>query len=137
MSLAFAPLGWFPVAVVAPAVLFLLWDDATPRRAARMGFWFGAGTFLVGAYWLYHSIHIIGKAPMVLAIIVLVLGVASAAMNRGRPDPGPRAGEMTMQDWEKLKEPVWYSWASAVSSAAGVLIGASLLKRKDGATAAR
>ena len=50
LSLAFAPFGLFPFAIVCPAVLFLLWEDAAPRRAAKLGFWFGAGTFLAGTY---------------------------------------------------------------------------------------
>ena len=39
-----------------PAVLMWLWDGATPRRAAVLGFWFNAGTFSVGTYWLYISL---------------------------------------------------------------------------------
>jgi len=48
LSLSFAPFEWWPVAIIAPAVLIGLWNDATPRRAAVLGFWFNFGTFSVG-----------------------------------------------------------------------------------------
>ena len=49
-----------------------LWDGATPRRAAVLGFWFNAGTFSVGTYWLYIAIKQIGHAPLVLALFLMV-----------------------------------------------------------------
>lgn len=76
LSLSFAPLGWWPVAVLAPAVLIALWDGATPRRAAWLGFWFNVGTFSVGTYWLYISIAGFGQAPAGLAI-VLMAGISA------------------------------------------------------------
>jgi apolipoprotein N-acyltransferase len=48
LSLSFAPFEWWPVAILAPAILIWLWDGATPRRAAVLGFWFNFGTFSVG-----------------------------------------------------------------------------------------
>jgi apolipoprotein N-acyltransferase len=57
LACAFAPLGWWPLAVVCPAALMGLWQGATPRAAAQLGFWFSAGTFGAGTYWLYTSIH--------------------------------------------------------------------------------
>jgi len=76
LALAFAPTSVWPVAIVAPAALFLLWQGASPREAAWRGFWFTAGTFAAGTYWLYHSIHLIGQAPVWLALF-LMLGLAS------------------------------------------------------------
>ena len=60
LSLSFAPFGWWPLAILMPAVLIWLWEGATPRRAAVLGFWFNAGTFSVGTYWLYIAIKQIG-----------------------------------------------------------------------------
>jgi apolipoprotein N-acyltransferase len=71
LGLSFAPFGWWPVAILSPAVLFWLWDGATPRRAAVLGFWFNAGTFAVGTYWLYISLRIIGHAPIPLALLLM------------------------------------------------------------------
>ncbi len=56
--------------------LFLLWDGAAPRRAAWLGFCFGSGTFLAGTYWLYTSIHVFGRAPLWVAILLMLSLVA-------------------------------------------------------------
>ena len=77
LACAFAPLGWWPLAIVCPAVLMRLWEDASPREAAWTGFWFNFGTFLAGTYWLYVSVHILGKAPvwMTLGIMLGMIGI--------------------------------------------------------------
>lgn len=71
LSLSFAPVGWWPLAVLCPALLIYLWDGATPRRAAVLGFWFNAGTFSVGTYWLYISLRLLGHAPIPLALLLM------------------------------------------------------------------
>ncbi|HYJ42114.1 MAG TPA: apolipoprotein N-acyltransferase [Steroidobacteraceae bacterium] len=76
LALSFAPFGWWPLAILMPAVLMWLWEGATPRRAAVLGFWFNAGTFSVGTYWLYIAIKQIGHAPLVLALFLMVGFVA-------------------------------------------------------------
>jgi apolipoprotein N-acyltransferase len=76
LSLSFSPFGWWPVAILSPALLMWLWQDATPRRAAQLGFWYSFGTFSVGTYWLYISLRLIGHAPVPLAVF-LMLGLAA------------------------------------------------------------
>lgn len=77
LSLAFAPLEWWPLAVLCPAYLFLSWLFPTsPRRAAKSGFLFTVGLFLAGTYWLYNTIHEIGHAPAWLAIFLMAAMVA-------------------------------------------------------------
>jgi apolipoprotein N-acyltransferase len=76
---AFAPLNWWPVAIVAPALLMRLWEGAVPRRAAWLGFLFGTGTFAAGTWWLYISIHIFGQAPVWLAFAIMGALVALMA----------------------------------------------------------
>lgn len=76
LSLAFAPFGVWPLAVLCPALLFYAWEGVSPRRAAALGFWFNAGTFGSGTYWLYHSIHTIGGAPIWLALFLMLALVA-------------------------------------------------------------
>jgi apolipoprotein N-acyltransferase len=76
LSLAFAPFNWWPLGILCPAFLFLAWREASPRRAARLGFLFTAGTYLAGTYWLYYSIHGIGKAPIWLTLFVMFAMVA-------------------------------------------------------------
>jgi len=76
LTMAFAPFDLWPLAVACPAVLFSLWQGASPRRAAWLGFLFSAATFLAGTYWLYISIRGFGKAPIAVAII-LMLGLVA------------------------------------------------------------
>jgi apolipoprotein N-acyltransferase len=45
----------------------VLWRGASARQAAWSGFWFNAGTFGVGTYWLYISVHGFGGAPLWIA----------------------------------------------------------------------
>lgn len=74
LACAFAPLGWWPLAVLSPAVLMWLWDGAARARAAWTGLCFGAGTFGLGTWWLYVSVHGFGGAPLWLTAFV-VLGL--------------------------------------------------------------
>ena len=77
LPLAFAPFGIWPVAMLCPALLFLLWKDVqSSQRAAVVGFWFGMGAFGTGTYWLYNSIYIAGHAPIALTLL-LMLGMAA------------------------------------------------------------
>lgn len=71
LSLAFAPFGWWPLAVLCPAYLFYAWQFAPPRAAAKYGFAFTAGIFLAGTYWLYHTIHEVGHAPAWIAVFLM------------------------------------------------------------------
>lgn len=79
VSLAFAPFNLWPLAIACFAFLFLAWEDATPRQAAKRGFLFTGGTYLAGTYWLYHSIHTIGHAPIWLTLVVMLALVAIMA----------------------------------------------------------
>ncbi len=62
--------------MLCPALLMWLWQGASPREAARLGFWFSFATFAAGTYWLYISIHGFGAAPIWLAGM-LMLGLVS------------------------------------------------------------
>lgn len=75
-SLAFAPFDLWILGPGCLALLWLLWRGVPPGRAAAIGFGFGAGLFLAGTYWLYTSIHVFGKAPLALAIL-LMLGLVA------------------------------------------------------------
>ncbi len=72
LALAFAPASWTMLAFACPAALFVLWQGATPSEAAWRGFLFTGGTFLAGTYWLYHSIHLVGQAPVWIAVFLMV-----------------------------------------------------------------
>lgn len=80
LACAFAPLEWWPLAIVCPAILMLLWQGATARHAAWYGFWFNTGTFAAGTYWLYISIHIFGDAPLYIAAFLMLALVGIMAL---------------------------------------------------------
>ncbi len=79
LAFAFAPTDVVAFAFLAPAGLFLLWQSVGPREAAWRGFWFTSGTFLAGTYWLYHSIHLVGQAPVWIALLLMLGMVAIMA----------------------------------------------------------
>lgn len=69
----FAPFELFPLPVVALMLLFRLWQNASPRGAAWLGFCWGLGFFLAGVSWVYVSLHDVGgmAAPVALAATAL------------------------------------------------------------------
>ena len=80
LACGFAPLEWWPLAIICPAILMYLWEGATPREAAWLGFCFNAGTFAAGTYWLYVSIHVFGEAPLYVAACLMIALVAIMAL---------------------------------------------------------
>ncbi|MEK7712001.1 MAG: hypothetical protein AAB312_02985, partial [Pseudomonadota bacterium] len=80
LPLAFAPIAIFPLAVLSPALLFLLWLDATPRRALWRGLLFGLGQFGVGVSWVYVAIHDFGHSGVPLAVLLSALFVGVLAL---------------------------------------------------------
>jgi apolipoprotein N-acyltransferase len=74
---AFAPFHVFPLAFLAPALLFLTWYAASPGRAAWRGFLYGLGFFGVGVSWVYVSLHNFGNMPAPLAGFAVALFVAT------------------------------------------------------------
>jgi apolipoprotein N-acyltransferase len=100
-SLAFAPAALAPLAVLCLAGLWWLWRDAPPARAARLGFLFSAGLFLAGTYWLYTSIHVFGRAPLPIALLLMVglaaiMGGYTAVLSAvlARVAPGARLAQL-------------------------------------------
>ena len=97
LAAAFAPASLAVLSIACPALLILLWQDVTTREAAWRGGLFTGGTFLAGTYWLYHSVHEIGHAPLPVAIflmlgLVAIMGFYSAAMGWLVARYAPRAG---------------------------------------------
>lgn len=76
LPLAFAPLDLFPLAIFSPALLFYLWRDGSPARAAWRGWLFGLGMFGVGISWVFVSMHNFGNMPVPLAAFATFLLVA-------------------------------------------------------------
>jgi apolipoprotein N-acyltransferase len=80
LNLAFAPIGWWPIALLAPALLFALVRGLPPRRAFAVGAAFGAGVFAFGTYWLYTCLHVFGLVPVWLTLILQAVLIATASL---------------------------------------------------------
>ena len=78
--LAFAPLGFFPLALLTFAVLIHFWMGATPRQALWSGYAFGLGLFGAGVSWVYVSLHTFGAMPLPLAALATFLFCAFLAL---------------------------------------------------------
>ncbi len=68
----FAPLGLSLLVIVVLIPLLYVFHTASPRDAAAHGFWFGAGAFLSGTYWIYISVTGFGGAPWFVAIFLML-----------------------------------------------------------------
>ncbi len=75
LACAFAPQHWWPLAFISPAVLILLWERASARQAAGLGFWFGFGLFGAGTYWLYVSLNLMAPVWLTLLLMFALIGI--------------------------------------------------------------
>lgn len=80
LVLAFAPVGFTPLAVISPAILFYCWQGLSPRRALLRGWLYGLGLFGVGASWVFVSFYSYGDAPLPVAGLLTLLFVAFLAL---------------------------------------------------------
>ncbi len=75
------------------------------------------------------------KAAFAFVTIMLAMGIGSAVMNMNKPDPPARIGAATIQDIATHgKEPNWFAISKTISGAIGVLIGASMVKKRASGT---
>ena len=72
LTLAFAPFNLYLLAPVLAVPVLMSGLCLKPQSAARCAFWFGFGLFLSGTYWLYISVHVIGKTPVWIAIPLML-----------------------------------------------------------------
>ncbi len=80
LAFAFAPYGLFPLAILAPAALFALLLEISPRRAAWLGWCFGLGMFGHGVWWVQVSIHKFGLPLYSFSVTMTVLFVMFLAL---------------------------------------------------------
>jgi apolipoprotein N-acyltransferase len=79
LNVGFAPFGWWPFALLAPAVLFALIRGVPPRRALAAGVAFGVGLFTFGTYWLYTCLHVFGLVPVWLTLVLQIALIGAAS----------------------------------------------------------
>ena len=80
LNAGFAPFGWWPIALLAPAALFALIRGLPPRRAGLTGAAFGVGLFAFGTYWLYTCLHVFGLVPVWLTLVLQIILVAAMSL---------------------------------------------------------
>lgn len=81
---AFAPFGWWPLQIIALALLFLrTLSQDSPRAASQSGWLFGLASIAAGTHWLYVSLHVYGGLPSLLAVAAVVLLAASLGLLYG------------------------------------------------------
>jgi len=112
--LSFAPVGLWPLEILALAALFALWNGAeSARRAAAVGFAFGLGLFGAGVSWVYVALSTFGGMPAAAAGLATLVFCAYLALfpaatgfvcaRLARPATGERlaiaAGMWTLMEW--------------------------------------
>ncbi|MGH8580442.1 MAG: apolipoprotein N-acyltransferase, partial [Gammaproteobacteria bacterium] len=80
LPFAFAPFGWFPLAVLAPALIFSVWDSASAGRALWRGWLFGIGMFGVGTSWIQISLHQFGMPVLAFSVSATALFIGFLAV---------------------------------------------------------
>lgn len=120
-SLALAPYGLFPIAIISPMVLYALLINAkNSRQAFWLGECYGFGVWAVGAFWLYHSIHHYGGVPVWAAVVLigmmaLIMGLFHAVMawifvRWTARQPLSFAGLWVIQEWLKTWLLTGFPW---------------------------
>src|ERR1700712_3990121 len=71
---AFAPFGYWPVQIVALALLFYqVLRGGSVKTAALIGWAYGTGLVAAGVHWLYVSLHYYGGMAAPLAALAVLL----------------------------------------------------------------
>lgn len=81
--LAFAPFSLSPIAVLALAFQFYLWNDTGPGEAFRRGWFFGLGFLGFGVFWLHISIDQFGNVGWLLAVAITLAFILAMALYFG------------------------------------------------------
>ena len=78
--LGFAPLHFWPLAILSLALLVPLLEGQTGKRSLLRGWLYGFGFYSVGVSWVYISINTYGYTPQWLSIILTGLFAAGLAL---------------------------------------------------------
>ncbi len=82
-TLSFAPFQFWPLAILAPAILLLLIHKQTPKQALFTGYSWGFGQFTAGISWVYISIDNFGGMPLAANLFLMGALVAYLALYTG------------------------------------------------------
>lgn len=81
--LALSPYHWWPLALLSPALFYVLLSQRSAKHAFWIGQSYGFGLWSVGAFWLYTSVHVYGDTSAIvslgmIAFVGMAMGVFSA-----------------------------------------------------------
>lgn len=79
LPLAFAPVNFYLLAVLSPAVLFYFFLSATPKQAAWFGWSFGLGFFAIGVSWVYVAIYVFGLSAFLTSALLTFIFISILA----------------------------------------------------------
>ncbi len=76
---AYVHTAWWPLPLLTMALLVVALNQATPARAAVLGWAYGVGWLAAGVWWLFISMHRYGglPAPLAAAAVLLLSAVLS------------------------------------------------------------
>ncbi len=80
---SFSPFELYPLAVVGPAILMLIWLSSDARMAFSTGWAFGLGLLGIGVFWMHISIDQFGNVGTALAIFITLVFVAGISLYYG------------------------------------------------------
>lgn len=73
ITLSLAPFSFWPLAIIATAILFVVLQQQSIKHSFWLGWFFGLGLFGTGASWVYVSIHEFGYTSIYLAAFLTFL----------------------------------------------------------------
>ena len=73
ITLSLAPFSFWPLAIIASAILFIVLQQQSIKHSFWLGWFFGLGLFGTGASWVYVSIHEFGYTSIYLAAFLTFL----------------------------------------------------------------
>ena len=83
LPVAFAPISFYPLAIIVPAIMFWIWQGSSLKLAFRRGYVFGFGFFLFGVSWVYIAISDFGFTSAPVAFLLTFIFVAFLALVPG------------------------------------------------------
>ncbi len=76
----FAPVSWWGLTLICPAVLYAALINRSSGHAFFLGLVFGLFFFGLGVSWTFNSIHEFGHAPVLLSVVLVALLVIVLAL---------------------------------------------------------
>lgn len=83
LPLGFAPIDFWPLTVLSPAILLFLLIGQSSGRAFWIGYTFGLGQFGIGVSWVYLSFTLFGGAIAPIAALITILFFGALALYTG------------------------------------------------------